>query len=111
PLSSARHISEHRRGFASVTVTVTGRFGITYVGDPVTPLPTSETRPVEPEYGWLVKPLPIRPMWNEFYIDGAPLFDACRSYLNAAQHLVQEARAISIAVHGSKSLTLPPDDL
>ena len=35
PLGNARHISEHRSGVAPVVVTITGMFGITYVGDPV----------------------------------------------------------------------------
>ena len=44
PLGTARHISEHRTGVLPVTVTVTGRFGLTYSGGPTNPIPTSETR-------------------------------------------------------------------
>jgi len=44
PPGTARHISEHRTGVLPVTVTVTGRFGLTYSGGPTNPIPTSETR-------------------------------------------------------------------
>ena len=43
-LSEARHISEHRTGFAPVDVTVVGMLGITYVGGPTKQIPTTETR-------------------------------------------------------------------
>jgi hypothetical protein len=53
PLGTARHISEHRTGFAPVTVTISGRFGVTYTGDPINRLPITETRPVDEGFGWL----------------------------------------------------------
>jgi hypothetical protein len=108
PLGTARHISEHRRGFAPVTATVNGRFGVTYTGGPIRRLPTSETRPVEPEYGWLVKAQPLRPNWADFSIEGQPLFPACQDFENRAQALLDRARALAQQVHDSNSITPPP---
>ena len=42
PLGNARHISEHRSGFPPVTVTISGRFGVTSLVPGYT-LPISET--------------------------------------------------------------------
>lgn len=109
PLGTARHISEHRRGFAPVMATLNGRFGVTYTGGPITRTPMSETRPVEPEYGWLIQPVPLRPHWNEdFSIDGKPLFLTCRDYIERAEALRVRAHTIAQQVHGSDSLTPPP---
>jgi hypothetical protein len=46
-LSTSRHISEHRTGAPPVTVTTTGLFGVTYIGDPLIRIPTSETRNID----------------------------------------------------------------
>jgi hypothetical protein len=75
-LGTARHISEHRTGVAPVTVTVTGRFGVTYKGGPTKPVPTSEAREMPPELGWMQTHLPVQPTWRDFDIDGKSLFEA-----------------------------------
>jgi hypothetical protein len=111
PLGTARHISEHRTGVPPVTVTVTGRFGLTYSGGPTKPIPTSEAREMPPELGWMQKPMPVRPMWTDFNIDGKPLFEACRDYLDSARALVGRARALGEKVHGNSKLIPPPDEM
>jgi hypothetical protein len=87
PLGTARHISEHRTGVPPVIVTVTGRFGLTYSGSPTKMIPMSEAREMPPELGWMQSQMPIQPMWKDFVIDGKPLFEACREYLESAQAL------------------------
>jgi hypothetical protein len=111
PLGTARHISEHRTGVLPVTVTVTGRFGISYSGGPIKPIPMSEMRELPPESNMppgMAKPLPVRPMWTDFDIDGKPLFETCRDYLGRARALVDQARALAQEVHGATKLTQPP---
>ena len=109
PLSKARNISVHRKGFAPVEVTISGQFGVTYVGDPTTPLPPSETRPInDPDLAWLPKPVPVLPKWDDFTIEGQPLFPTCLDYLQSADTLIQQARSISSKIHGTKNLTSPP---
>ena len=46
-LGTARHISEHRTGVAPVKVTISGLFGVTYIGDPANHVPISETRHID----------------------------------------------------------------
>ncbi len=41
PLSTARNISLHSTGFAPVEVHITPRFGVTYAGTPIKPVPTA----------------------------------------------------------------------
>jgi hypothetical protein len=110
PLGTARNISEHRTGAPSVTVKVAGRFGVVYIGSPTNPIPASETREMPPELGWMAKPMPVRPMWTDFSIDGAPLFETCRNYLDRAQALTNRARALVQEVHGKNEITPPPSD-
>jgi hypothetical protein len=99
-LGTARHISVHRTGVPPVTVTVTGRFGLTYRGGPTKTIPMSEAGEMPPELGWMQRSMPVRPMWTDFDIDGKPLFEACRKYLESAQALVSRARALAEEVHG-----------
>jgi hypothetical protein len=88
PLGRARHISEHRTGVAPVTVTISGRFGVTYIGNAVEHIPLSETRQIDdPELAFLAHPIPVQPTWNDFTIEG---------------------RRIALQVHGTKSLSFPP---
>jgi hypothetical protein len=70
PLTNARNITFHRTGFANVTVTISGHFGVTYTGNPVRPVPSTETRPIaptddpaDPAVLWqhIQPPLPIEP--------------------------------------------------
>jgi hypothetical protein len=106
-LSTSRNISEHRTGVPPVTVATTGFFGVTYVGGPLTRIPTTETRQIdEPNRPFVPSAhLPVRPFWNDFFIDGQPLFSECQDYLNAAQRLIGEGRRIAAQVHGTKSIT------
>jgi hypothetical protein len=111
PLGTARHISEHRTGFPPVTATVGGRFGVTYVGNPITRIPTSETKELPPEYAWMAKSVPVQPNWEDFDIDGKPLFATCREYIDGAQRLVNRARALAKEVHGNSKVTWPPQEM
>lgn len=108
-LSEARHVIEHRTGFAPVEVTIIGHFGVTYVGGPAAPIKTTEipviTDPTFPP--GMAKPRRLNPTWRGFTIQGQPLFEACQQYLNEAGSLTVEGRRIAIDVHGDKLLTAP----
>ena len=111
PLGTARHISEHRTGFAPVTVMVSGRFGI-YAGSPIKPIPTSEMR--ELPLNSNMPPgmsIPVQPSWQDFDIDGKPLFETCRDYLDRARVLINAARALAENVHGDSKLTWPSSNM
>lgn len=108
PLSTARHISEHRKGYPDVTVAVNGTLGVIYKGSPTKRVPTSETPKIDdPNLAFLAKPRPVHPMWSDFQIDGKGLFEACDAYLRDAQNLINVARGIAQQVHGNKALTPP----
>jgi hypothetical protein len=64
-----------------------------------------------PELGWMQKQVPVRPMWTDFEIDGKPLFPTFRGYLESAQALITQARALADEIHGENKLTFPPDKL
>ena len=110
PLGTARHMSEHRRGFAPLQVVIMGFSGTFHVGSPTDQIPASETRHIEePELQFLARPRRVQPHWSDFYTDnGQPLYDACKEYLASAENLVAQARTICNDVHGSSSLTVPP---
>jgi len=109
PLGPVRHIIEHRTGVAPATVTIVGMYGVTHVGGPGNPVPLSETRQIDdPNLQHLAKPHPIRPRWDDFEIDGQPLFRACQNYLDEANKLVAEARLIAGTVHGTSVVSDPP---
>jgi len=109
-LGTLRHISEHRTGVAPATVTISGLFGVTYVGSPVDLIPLTETRHItHPDLSWMDRPIPLRqPSWDDFELEGQPLFPACQEYLDGARALVNTARHISDVVHGTMSLSSPP---
>jgi seryl-tRNA synthetase len=107
PLSKARAISDHRRGVAPVVGEIVGMFG-TYAVSPTERTPTSETRDVEPEYGWLTTPVPIRPTWTDFYVGTVRLFDASKDYLEAARNLRQTGFETAQRIHGGRRLAAPP---
>jgi hypothetical protein len=109
-LGTVRHISEHRTGVAPVKVTISGMFGVTYIGGPVTRVPIAETRHIDDSsLLWMAKPIPLpQPSWDDFDIEGQPLFPACQDYLNGARALVNDARHVSNAVHGTIALSSPP---
>ena len=108
PLSKVRHVSEHRKGYPDVDVTVTGMFGVTYTGSPAKRLPQSETRQDMPSgLEWLAKARRVQPMWSDFTIDGRNLFEAFEEHRKAAQDLFNVAREIAQRVHGSNTLTPP----
>jgi len=107
-LGTARDRSVHRTGFAPANVTIIGRFGVTYTGGPATRVPTAGTRQISDELAYLDTPVAVQPMWTDFTIDGKPLFDECKAYLDAARKLIADARIIAATVHGAVSLTPPP---
>jgi hypothetical protein len=115
PLSMARNIIEHRTGVAPVVVTVNSLLGITYIGGPTAPIPTSEIRDLPADSnlppGIGTRALPVQPMWSDFEIDGKPLFETCREYLDRAQALVAKAREAAESIHGGSKLTSPPNEM
>jgi len=115
-LTTARNITLHRKGYPSVEVKITGRFGV-YTGSPVQHVPGAETRPIYPsddpadpavQWAGTLPPISVRPMWDDFKIDGNPLCRECQAYLDQAQKLVAQARDISLQIHGNDTLTSPP---
>lgn len=72
-LGTLRHISEHRTGVSPARVTVSGLFGVTYIGSPLKPIPVSETRHiVDPDLSWMDRPVPLRqPSWDDFELEGS----------------------------------------
>ena len=108
PLGTVRHISEHRSGVAPVKVTISGLFGVTYIGSPVNRVPISETRHIDdPDLSWMARSIPVQPSWDDFDIEGQPLFPECHDYVNAARALMEKARSVLRQVHGTNSLTSP----
>jgi len=109
-LGTLRHISEHRAGVAPTKVTVSGLFGVTYIGSAVDRIPLSETRQISnPDLSWMDRPIPLRqPNWDDFELEGQPLFPVCQEYLNGAGEIVRTARRIADAVHRASSLSSPP---
>jgi hypothetical protein len=109
PLSNVRHIIEHRTGVPDVEVKISGQFGVDYRGGPTALVPGSETRQIDdPNFAHLAKPAPIRPQWEDFTIEGRPLFAECLQHLERARALVKEARELSLGVHRAMTLTPPP---
>ena len=112
PLSNARHVSQHRIGFPSMEVTVVGRFGVTYIGNPVKRVPDAEIRTIsDPTLQWMADDRSVQvpvPNWADFKIDGQPLFESLLPYLDAASTLIREAREIALQVHGTEPLSPPP---
>jgi hypothetical protein len=115
PLSKARNIGFHRTGYSPAEVRIAGRFGVEHIGSAIEPVPAAESRPLghigdDPALQWAATqpPLPVRPMWSDFTIDGKPLFTECRAYLTVAETLAAQARSHCQRMHGSNSLTPPP---
>jgi hypothetical protein len=118
PLSKARNVSFHRTGYPTgVEVHILGMFGLSYTGNPVERVPIVESRPRgpgddpnDPAVIWAstLPPVPVRPTWTDFQIDGKPLFPECGTYLQQVHDLVAQARAIAKRVHGTDVLTPPP---
>jgi hypothetical protein len=89
---------------------VTTLFGVAHVGGPAKPLPTTEIRTSPaPDMPLPMEPVPVRmPRWEEFEVEGQPLFVTIQAYLTAASSLVSNARGFAASVHGTNSLTPPP---
>ena len=84
-LSDTRHIIEHRSGVAPVEVIVNTYFGVTYVGGPTKPVPDSHTPTLSEEHQWMANTLPVPlPNWQDFKVDGQPLFQTLQDYLKEA---------------------------
>jgi hypothetical protein len=101
----------HRTGFAPVSVTINGRFGVTYVGSPIRPVPITEPMPPPDEYGWVAPSKPVGATWEDFKIDRLPLFETCQTYVERACSLIKQARALADEIHGVKPLTSPPSQI
>ena len=109
-LSSVRHVSVHRTGTPDVVARVTGMLGVTYEGGPRNPLPTTESRAIVNlplPLAAAVRPIPVRPRWDDFEIGSQLLRDVCNDYLSSATELQAEARRIAAEVHGDNLLTPP----
>jgi hypothetical protein len=113
PLSRERNISFHRTGYPAVEGKITGRYGV-YIGNPIKRLPSTETEPIITrdtaalQWAATQPPPSIRVTGNDFTIGGKPLFAECRTYLEQAERLLSQARAIGTRVHGYDALTPPP---
>jgi hypothetical protein len=116
-LTSARNITLHRAGYAPVEAHITGIFGISYIGGPVERVPGTESRPAAPgedltdpavQWAATLTPLPLRPVWGDFEINGKPLYSECQTYLQDARSVVESARRICDQVHGANTVTAPP---
>jgi hypothetical protein len=103
-------VIEHRSGVANVRVSITGSFGVVYIGGPAARVPLSETPQLAnpDDQLLLAKPRAIRPRWEDFAIDGRPLFPECQNYLRQAQDLIAIARGISGYTQQNIQLTVPP---
>jgi hypothetical protein len=110
-MSKVRHNIEHRTGVGPATVTIKGAFGDTHKGSPIQQVPLFETRQMDnpTEALLLAKPHPIQPRWSDFEFEGKSLFPECREHLDAANALVEKARKIADAVHGTKQVSIPPN--
>lgn len=121
PLSTVRNGSLHRQGVPTVEVQTIGRWEV-LTGGPLQRMPESETPNISAfhQSDWMyaatIPPQPVRPSAGDFWlvVDGisgptkTELFPECRSFLEKAKDLVDDARAIFEQTHGSEKLTLPP---
>jgi hypothetical protein len=114
-LTNERNTSEHRLGYSGVEGKVIGPFGEVHAASPVKRVPTAESRRFdnpadEPDLplGWLHTPQPVQPRWDQFTINGKPLFSECREYLQLARDLRDQAHTLGQQVHGSDTVTPPP---
>jgi len=119
PLSGARNVALHR-GVAPVEVQINGRWGV-YTGGPLERVPESETPTIvagnDPSLMWAsTEPSQaITPRASDFSLIVATasgpikidLFPECRKFLEEARNLVEEARKICQAEHGSEKITPP----
>lgn len=117
PLTNARNITFHRTGFANVTVTISGHFGVTYTGSPVRPVPSTETR-----RSLLLMIRPIQQFCGNAYSrrfllnpNGRTSRSAANLCFPSAKHTCNTRRtsrsapaAFARRVHGSDTLTAPP---
>jgi hypothetical protein len=116
-MTNARNITVHRTGYPPVRVNITSLFGVSYTGGPVERIPTTASRPgspaddsADPAVLWAatLSPIPLRPTWNDFQIDGKPLYSECRAYIQRARDLMGLAQGISHQIHGRNTVTPLP---
>jgi hypothetical protein len=107
PLTNARNITFHRKGYTSVEVKITSHFGLVYTGSPTHSVPIAVSPPNHPGPPFRQISLPLEPKWTDFTIDGKPLFEECRAYLDFAGELRTKAADICQRVHGNESLSIP----
>jgi hypothetical protein len=75
-LGTSRHVSEHRRGFAQVDVSISDFFGVMHVGGTITPVPSATSRQIDdPNLAFLAEPFPLRLSWQDFSANRQPLFE------------------------------------
>jgi hypothetical protein len=121
-LSRVRTGSLHWLGIPAVR-TKAGVFGgQEYTGGPLERIPDAAPRALPPEpdppLAVLASPsLPVEPCWQEFTFedrrdDGTteyrPLFEECKAHVQAAQDLVDTAKALCKRTHAAGKLTPPP---
>jgi hypothetical protein len=116
PLTNERDVTEHRLGFPNIEGKIDGPFGKVHTASPTSRIPTAECRPLEPninndpalQWAATLPPRPIQPRWDQFTINGRPLFAECQAYLQLARDVRERAGKICDVVHGGKALSTPP---
>ncbi|MGI8570722.1 MAG: hypothetical protein ACR2KT_17585 [Methylocella sp.] len=102
PLGEARHISEHRTGYAPVTVKISGFFGVTYTGGPAQRVPISEARQIDdPKLAWMARSHPSGLIVTTSTLEGGVYFLHVRNI-----SMVREPSRIKRAAFQAKCMAL-----
>jgi hypothetical protein len=121
-LSRVRVATFHWLGVPPVQTKARVWLGPEYTGGPLEFIPSAASRQLPPETDPAVgviagKPLPVEPSWQDFTLEipqddgntqSTPLFEECRTYLQAAKELVEESKEICGRKHSGGKLTPPP---
>jgi hypothetical protein len=101
--SSARNVSFHRTGYPLVEAKITGLLGVTYIGSPVESVPVAESPRVpagdDPAllFAATQSPTPVQPTWQNFTLDGKPLFAECQAAAYGKSSAAMLARSSVLA--------------
>jgi hypothetical protein len=121
-LSRVRVATFHWLGVPPVQTKARVWPGQEYTGGPLEFIPSAASRQLPPETDPAVvvtagKPLPVEPSWQNFTLEipqgdgntqSIPLFEECRTYLQAAKELVEKSNKICSRKHSWGKLTPPP---